>query len=191
MKRILLAVAAVFLAWPVAAQVEYGAPERQMPEEIYSAFMSLAELTQTQEQLKAEGLEMAPAQQQLLDQAKMQVKGVMVVEVGFKGCRPCVSLLNALAQPGDDGVSMLQYWQNKGVRFYQLDSYKDVTRRGKKLTSVWNLQSVPTVMIFKDGKLLTHDFGSGQIQSQLVGFDVNKAASVLDMLKKWTELAVK
>lgn len=191
MKRVLLAVAAVLLAWPLAAQVKYDAPERQMPADVYSAFLSFAQLNQKQNQFKEEGLELPAEEQQLLAQAKAQLKGVVVVEIGYLGCQPCMALLNALGQPNSDGLSMLQYWKDQGVRFYQLDSNKDISRRGKKLTSVWEVASVPALMIFKDGELMTHDFGSGQMQSRLNGFDVNKADSVLDMLKKWTELAVK
>lgn len=191
MKRALLALVAAFLACPLAAQVQYNAPERQMPEDVYSAFMSFAELTKQQKQLQAEGMELAAAQQQLLNQAKAQLQGVIVVEVGFDGCPPCLQLLQTLLQPGNDGQSMLQYWKNKGVRFYQLDSNKDSVRRGKKLTTIWKVESAPTLLIFKNGELMIHNFGSGQMQSQLNGFDVNAAGSVLDMLKKWTEFAVK
>lgn len=191
MKRILLAVAAVFLAWPLAAQVNYDAPERQMPEDVYSAFLSFTTLTQEQKQLKEQGAELSADKQQQLAQAKAQVKGVVVVEFGFNGCQPCMALLNALSQAGSDGVSMLQYWQNKGVRFYQVDTREDVVRRGKKLSSVWNAQTVPVLLILKDGQLMVNDFGFGSMQSRLNGFDENKSAAIVDMLKKWTDFALK
>ena len=185
MKRIWLAVLSMFLAWPLAAQVQYDAPERQITEDMHNAFVCYHTLSKQQEQFKQEGMELSAADQQLLAQAQAQLKGVIVLELGYLGCQPCAALLNTLAQPSGSGSSMLQYWQNKGVRFYQVD-----VRRYKKLASSFGVRFVPVLLLFKDGELMTHDFGSGQMQSRLNGFDINEADDVLNMVKKWTDFAL-
>lgn len=189
MKRLCLLLACL-LALPLAAQPMSSFQRRALPGELYAALVQLPQLRYEQKQLRGQGQELSAEKQTLLARYEQTAKGMIVVEAGYPGCAPCANLLRVLESSADSGVSMLDEWSAKGVQFYQLQWLEDRTGpEGQTFSSVWEIKSVPTLFIFKDGSLMTADLGLGLMQSRLNGFDSGQAPQTLDILRKWTAVA--
>lgn len=168
------------LALPLAAQTYNYAGQSLLPADMYEAFLSLPSLRQEQEDLASRGFELSPQQQQILSDYEQCLKGLIMVEVGFPSCKPCRMLVGEMNKADASGFSLLQQWASKGGRFYQLDWTKDSrSRGGENLSALWQVQSVPVLLFFKDG----------QLQARLNGFNAQNPESSLDKIKAWIQSA--
>ena len=179
MKRF-LAFLCCALALPLAAQTYNYAGRDLLPADMYEAFLFLPALRQQQRDLSARGQELTPQDRQDLERHEQALRGLVMVEVGFPSCAPCRALSKGLTRTDASGSSILQQWADKGGRFYQLDWSKDARRRGgENLSAVWQVQSVPVLLFFKDG----------QLQARLNGFNAQNPDSSLDKIKAWIQNA--
>ena len=85
-------------------------------------------------------------------QAEKILKGTIVVEVGFPGCSPCGKMVKAIEEAG-----LLSKWEQKNVRFYQLNSTKDEKNSPclvNWMKRVARTYTVPLLFVIKDGKVV-------------------------------------
>lgn len=165
------------LALPLAAQ-SVSRAKTQPPEAVYEALLTLPAIEQEQKELRERGFELDAQRQEQLTRLSGQVKGLMVIELGYLSCVPCNKLLNLLAQKDEaQNKSMVEQWRDWGVRFYQLDWLKDrQTRDGKNLSALWEIKSVPVLVFIKDGREI----------GRLMGYDSSKPQQTLDRIKQFT-----
>lgn len=156
----------------------YGAAEWKMPSDVYTAFLKMPGLLHQQKNLQARGFELTEEELHTLAVYKQSVKGLVMVEVGFPSCRPCRVLVDEMTSTQTHSPSLLQQWQNKGGRFYQLDWTEDApSRSGKNLSSLWRIESVPVLLFFKDGEL----------EARLNGMNVQNPASSISQIKAYID----
>ncbi len=151
MKRWLL-LGVLALACPLAAQKpsSYDAPELQVPQALYDVLLSAAQEGNTN--LTASS-EQSPSSSLL---GNDDVKGFVVIEVGFPGCAPCSRLLADLKRKNEQGQSLVDLWKSQGIRFYQLEGARDLNlaKKGQpSLCEALGIQSFPHLLLVKDGRL--------------------------------------
>lgn len=177
MRRVLLVLCCV-LALPLAAQTYNYTGQDLLPSDVYEAFLSLPALRQQVQALQAAGDEPTEEQRRILSKYEQSLKGFMMVEVGYFSCKPCRLLMSRLNEEDASGLSLIEQWKNKGGRFYQLDWSKDRhSRDGENLSALWQVQSVPVLLFFKDGRL----------QARLNGFNAQNPADALGNIRAWIQ----
>ena len=87
-------------------------------------------------------------------QAEKILKGTIVVEAGFPACSPCGKMIKAIEEAG-----LLSKWEQKNIRFYQLNSTEDEKKKNSPNLINWmkrvaRTYSVPLLFVIKDGKVV-------------------------------------
>lgn len=160
-------------------ELAYGAAELKMPANVYTALLEMPALLAQQKTLKERGFDLTAEELQRLTSYKQAVKGLIMVEIGFPSCAPCRVLFKELIR-AESSSSVLQQWQNKGGRFYQIDWTQDArSRSGKNLSTLWEVQTVPVLLFFKDG----------EITARLNGINVQNPSSTMAQIKAHIEAA--
>jgi len=111
-----------------------------------------------------------------VEQAKRELKGIIVLEAGFPACTPCQKMIQAIEEEG-----LPSLWERNEVRFYQLQSLKDEKLHSDPQLMDWmkkesNQDAVPLLFIIKDGKVV----------AMYKGYASSHRTSFIDELKKVT-----
>lgn len=138
-----------------AGNLVYGDSALEIPPQVYTAFVEMPPLEARYQQLRAREYTLLPEDMKRLKSYRQTLKGLIMVEVGYLGCPPCRQLFAGLLEENNGEPSLLQKWQNKGGRFYQLDWQKDHNKNSdKKISTLWEIKMVPVLLFFKDGVLV-------------------------------------
>lgn len=140
-----------------------------MPSKLHTALLDVPRLTLKKQQLKERGYDLSASEQDSLVMALQEVQGIKMVQVGFPTCRPCHYLFKLLDSE-ENGKCWLERWAEQGVEFYLLDSEKErhLWRAPNNLVSVWNIRSVPVLLLLKDGVPVVRLNGYNEGQAQEV-----------------------
>ena len=154
---------------------------REIGPQLYDAFVQIPYLLREQKQLKARGSELEESQQEQLRKYQQEAKGVKVVLAGYKTCTPCFQLFNLLDQEDENHECLLDELDEQGVEFFILNTSNEKGRQytADSLMYVWNIQSVPVLLILKDGWPV----------ARLEGFHKGKSDEIVRVLKEQIALA--
>ena len=149
---------------------------REMSDSLHDAMAILPRVLHEQKRQQEEGADLTEKEQQLLDIWQEKSKGLKVVLVGFENCRPCLELYNLL-DTETDTKCWIERTEEQGVEFYMLNFYKEFQEREyteENLIRIWNVTSIPALLIIKDGLPV----------ARLNGYNRNKSEEILQILDK-------
>lgn len=188
MKRLLLGLCLCLMAVGIISATPYTRQEyltdvfssREMSPQLYEAFVRIPYLLREQKQLKARGSDLTEDQQEALQKYRQEAKGVKVVLIGYTTCEPCFQLFNLLDRE-EDSRCLLEQWEEQGTEFFMLNTGKERGRQYSEdsLMFVWNIRSVPVLLVLKDGWPV----------ARLEGYHRSKSDEVVQVLKEQIALA--
>ena len=150
------------VAVPLMAQ---SANNYAMPKDVYDALVYVHKTgTGYMENLSA-------ADKQIL----APVKGLIFVQFGAGFCRPCGYMITDLEERG-----WMTRWKENGVRFFKIDTEKDLEQGGERLTSLWEVDRMPFLVALKDGKKVWSNIGYSSSSQSFF----NKISELTETYKK-------